>query len=174
MALAMSSHAELERVSAVDALANALRRRILDGALAAGERLVELFELRAALELEAAHLMLERNQGRVPLPVHTAVGHLRAVCEQPDPPWSDVVAAHDRVHRAIVDAAHSPRISRAYAALAGEMHLFVVQLKPSWTLHRMAEHHDRLLDELESEGPPALRRHLRDGANTVLAGSASA
>ena len=30
----------------------------------------------------------------------------------------------------------------------------------------MAEHHERLLDELEAEGPPALRRHLRDGAQT--------
>jgi DNA-binding GntR family transcriptional regulator len=215
MALAMSSHAELERVSTVDALANALRRRILDGDLATGERLVErelterygvarhslraalralageglvelepnrgarvatlsrdglleLFELRAALELEAAHLMLERNRGRVPPAVRAAVEQLRAVCEQADPPWSDVVAAHDRVHGALVDAAHSPRISRAYAALAGEMHLFVVQLKPSWTLSRMAEHHERLLDELETEGPQALRRHLRDGAQTVL------
>src|SRR5215470_6357964 len=102
MPLAMSSHTELERVSTVDALARALRRRILDGDLVAGERLVEreltehygvarhtlraalrsldgeglirlephrgarvaeltpdglldLFELRAALELEAAH-----------------------------------------------------------------------------------------------------------------------
>jgi len=207
--------AELERVSTVDALANALRRRILDGDLPTGERLVErelterygvarhslraalralageglvelepnrgarvatlsreglleLFELRAALELEAAHLMLERNGGGVPAPVRAAVEQLRAVCEQADPPWSDVVAAHDRVHGALVDAAHSPRISRAYAALAGEMHLFVVQLKPSWTLPRMAEHHERLLDELEAEGPAALRRHLRDGAQTVL------
>jgi len=215
MALAMSSHAELERVSTVDALANALRRRILDGDLSTGQRLVErelterygvarhslraalralageglvelepnrgarvatlsreglleLFELRAALELEAAHLMLERHDANVPGEVRTAVRDLRAVCEQPDPPWSDVVAAHDRVHRAIVDAAQSPRISRAYGALAGEMHLFVVQLKPRWTLPQMAEHHERLLDELESEGPPALRRHLSDGAQTVL------
>lgn len=214
MALAMSSHAELEVVSTVDALANALRRRILDGDLPAGERLVEreltehygvarhslraalrilageglvevepnrgarvttltreglleLFELRAALELEAAHLMLERH-GRVPNEVRTAIRELRAVCEQRDPPWSQVVAAHDAVHRAIVDAAQSPRISRAYATLAGEMHLFVVQLKPSWTLPQMAEHHERLIEELESEGPPALRRHLRDGANAVL------
>ena len=215
MALAMSSHAELERVSTVDALANALRRRILDGDLTAGERLVErelterygvarhslraalralageglvalepnrgarvatltrqglaeLFELRAALELEAAHLMLERHYAKIPGEVRTAVQELRAVCEQRDPPWSDVVAAHNRVHGALVDAARSPRISRAYAALAGELHLFVVRLKPSWTLPRMAEHHERLLDELESEGPPALRRHLRDGARTVL------
>ena len=215
MALAMSSHAELERVSTVDALANALRRRILDGDLATGERLVErelterygvarhslraalralageglielepnrgarvatltreglleLFELRAALELEAAHLMLERHGAKVPGEVRAAVQELRAVCEQPDPPWSDVVAAHNRVHGALVDAARSPRISRAYAALAGELHLFVVRLKPSWTLPRMAEHHERLLDELEAEGPEALRRHLRDGARTVL------
>jgi DNA-binding GntR family transcriptional regulator len=207
--------AELDRVSTVDALANALRRRILDGDLATGERLVErelterygvarhslraalralaneglvelepnrgarvttltregladLFELRAALELEAAHLMLERHARRVPATVRDAVGELRAVCDQPDPPWSHVVAAHDRVHRALVDAAQSPRISRAYAALQGEMHLFVVQLKPSWTLPRMAEHHERLLDELEAEGPRALRRHLADGAATVL------
>ena len=215
MALAMSSHAELERVSTVDALANALRRRILDGDLSSGERLVErelterygvarhslraalralageglvelepnrgarvatltrqglveLFELRAALELEAARLMLERNDNRVPAGVRAAVQDLRAVCEQADPPWSDVVAAHNRVHGALVDAARSPRISRAYAALAGELHLFVVRLKPSWTLPRMAEHHERLLDELEAEGPEALRRHLRDGAQTVL------
>jgi DNA-binding GntR family transcriptional regulator len=215
MAPPMSSPAELERISTVDALANAMRRRILDGELASGERLVErelterygvarhslraalralageglvelepnrgarvatltrqglleLFELRAALELEAAHLMLERNDDRVPRAVRAAVEQLRAACEQSNPPWSDIVAAHDRVHRAIVDAARSPRISRAYATLAGEMHLFVVQLKPSWTLSRMAAHHEQLLDELESEGPPALRRHLRDGARTVL------
>jgi DNA-binding GntR family transcriptional regulator len=213
MTLAM--HTELERVSTVDALARALRRRILDGDLPAGERLVErelterygvarhslraalralaneglvelepnrgarvttltreglldLFELRAALELEAAHLMLERHDNRVPAPVREAVERLRAVCDQPDPPWSDVVAAHDRVHKSLVDAARSPRISRAYAALQGEMHLFVVQLKPSWTLPRMAEHHERLLDELEAQGPPALRRHLAEGAATVL------
>src|SRR4051794_25213651 len=169
MTLAMSSHAELERVSTVDALVRALRRRIVDGELATGERLVErelterygvarhtlraalrslageglvelephrgarvaaltpeglleLFELRAALELEAAHLMLERHGGRVPDPVRAAVAALRATCEQPSPPWSAVVSAHDGVHSALVDAAQSPRIARAYAALAGEMH----------------------------------------------------
>jgi DNA-binding GntR family transcriptional regulator len=211
----MSSHARLERVSTVDALARALRRSILDGDVAPGERLVEreltehygvarhtlraalrslageglvelephrgarvaqlsadglleLFELRAALELEAAHLMLERHGGRVPEAVRDAVADLRRTCDEPDPPWSAVVDAHDAVHRALVDAAHSPRISRAYAALAGELRLFVVQIKPAWSLARMAEHHERLLDGLEAEGPAALRRHLRDGAQTVI------
>ena len=54
--------------------------------------------------------------------------------------------------------------------LAGELRLFVIALKPEWTLARMAEHHDRLIRELESEGPPALRRHLDEGAGALLGG----
>jgi hypothetical protein len=34
----------------------------------------------------------------------------------------------------------------------------------------MAEHHRKLVRELESEGPPALRRHLEDGQAAVIAG----
>ena len=212
----MTARLALQRVSTVDALASALRTRILDGELAAGERLREqeladaygvarhslraalralateglvliepnrgarvagltaadlrpLFELRTALELEAARLALERNDGRLPKAAHDAVRLMAAVCAQPDPPWSAVVEAHDAVHRALVNAAASPRIMRAYEALAGEMRLFVIQLKPSWSLERMAEHHERLLAELESEGVAALRRHLEDGAATLLA-----
>jgi DNA-binding GntR family transcriptional regulator len=88
---------------------------------------------------------------------------MAAVCAQPDPPWSAVVDAHDRVHSAIVAAARSPRIERAYAALAGELRLFVIQLRPAWTLERMAEHHERLLADLEREGPEPLRAHLAEG-----------
>ena len=214
MALAMSEHAELERVSTVDALINALRRRILDGDLPAGERLVEreltehyvvarhslraalrslageglvvlepnrgarvatltpqglleLFELRAALELEAAHLALGRHDGRLPKPVHDAVRLMAAVCAQPDPPWSAVVDAHDHVHGALVAAARSPRLERAYAALAGEMRLFVIEIRPSWSLERMAEHHERLLADLEHHGPEPLRAHLAEGLASI-------
>jgi hypothetical protein len=31
----------------------------------------------------------------------------------------------------------------------------------------MVEHHEQLLASLEQEGPEALRRHLRDGAEAV-------
>jgi DNA-binding GntR family transcriptional regulator len=79
-----------------------------------------------------------------------------------------VVDAHDAVHAALVAAARSPRLERAYDALRGEMRLFVIQLKPSWSLDRMAEHHDRLLADLEREGPPALRRHLDDGRASII------
>jgi DNA-binding GntR family transcriptional regulator len=210
----MSPRLALQRVSTVDAIAAALRTRILDGELPAGERLREhelveaygvarhslraalrslaaeglvtlepnrgasvarltaadldaLFELRTALELEAARLALARNDGRLPKAVHDAVRMMAAVCAQPEPPWSAVVEAHDRVHGAIVAAARSPRIERAYGALAGEMRLFVIGLRPSWSLDRMAEHHERLLADLEREGPEPLRAHLSEGRASI-------
>jgi DNA-binding GntR family transcriptional regulator len=210
----MSGRLALQRVSTVDAIAAALRKRILDGELGPGERLREaelveaygvarhslraalrtlaaeglvtiepnrgasvarltaedvgaLFELRTALELEAARLALARGGGRLPKAVHDAVRLMAAVCEQPDPPWSAVVDAHDRVHGALVAAARSPRIERAYAALAGEMRLFVIRLKPSWSLDRMAEHHERLLADLERDGPEPLRAHLAEGRASI-------
>lgn len=213
----MNARLSLQRVSTVDALAGALRTRILDGELGAGERLRELelteaygvarhslraalralaaeglvviepnrgarvaslsaadlqplFELRAALELEAARLALERHGDELPKSVHDAVRLMGAVCEQPDPPWSAVVEAHDAVHHALVAAAESPRILRAYEALAGELRLFVIQLRPRWSLERMAAHHEQLLAGLEDDGVGALRRHLADGAATLLAG----
>jgi DNA-binding GntR family transcriptional regulator len=127
-----------------------------------------LFELRTALELEAAHLALERHGGRLPKPVHDAVRLLAAVCAQPDPPWSAVVEAHDHVHSALVGAAESPRIERAYGALAGELRLFVIALRPAWSLGRMAEHHERLLADLERDGPAPLRAHLAEGRESLL------
>jgi DNA-binding GntR family transcriptional regulator len=206
---------ELGRVSTVDALAAALRGRILEGELAPGDRLTErdlterygvarhsvraalralaadglvtiephrgakiasldeaairsLFELRAALELEAAHLALERNGGRLPETVHEAVRRLRRVCERKHPAWSHVADAHNDVHLAIVEAARSDRIARAYDGLAGEMRLFVTAIRPHWTLERMAAQHEELLEGLENQGPGALREHLDAGARTLL------
>ncbi len=141
----------LDRRSAVDELASALRRRILDGALDGGERLREqeltdayrvarhtvraalralaaeglvvlephrgahvarlgpaevegLYELRPALEVEAARLALRRTGGRLPEEVHAAARVLAAVCRGRRPDWSDVVDAHEALHTALVAA----------------------------------------------------------------------
>jgi DNA-binding GntR family transcriptional regulator len=126
-----------------------------------------LFELRTALELEAARLALERHGGTLPKSVHDAVRLMAAVCAQPDPPWSTVVDAHGRVHGALVAAARSPRIERAYGALAGELRLFVIQIRPSWSLERMAAHHERLLADLERLGSEPLRAHLIEGLASI-------
>jgi DNA-binding GntR family transcriptional regulator len=207
---------QLNRVSTVDAIAESLRARILDGDLAPGERLVEkdlteaygvarhslraalralaaegltriepnrgarvatlsaeevvgLFELRAALEVEAARLALERGGGRLPEPCAEAVERLAAVCKRKQPPWIDVAHAHGDVHTAIVAASRSERIARAHAALDGEMQLFLVQLRPHWSLGRMAKDHRRLLDDLEAVGSEALHAHLRESMEEVTA-----
>ena len=207
----------LARVSTVDALAGALRARIFEGDLAAGERLPErdlterhavarhtvrsalrslaaeglvtiepnrgasvasldesavrsLFELRAALELEAAHLALERNGGRLPDSVRRAVADLGDVCARGRPAWGAVADAHNDVHLAIVRAAASERIARAYDGLAGEMRLFLTALRPHWTLERMAAQHEQLIEQLERVGPEALRTHLESGERSVLSG----
>jgi DNA-binding GntR family transcriptional regulator len=204
----------LQRMTTVDALADAIRGRILDGALAPGARLRErelceyygvarhslraalralaaeglvrieahrgaqvaqltpddvrwLYELRAALELEAAHLALERNDGRLPPPVHAALARLETACEGDDPPWGPINEAHAELHGAIVAAARSPRIAHAHAALSGEMRLFLLALRPHLPADRLAADHAELIRGLERDGPEVLRQHLRTAAETL-------
>jgi DNA-binding GntR family transcriptional regulator len=126
-----------------------------------------LYELRAALELEAAHLALERHGGALPAAVHAALGALQRACAGPQPAWSEVTDAHQALHAAIVAAAESPRIAAAHAALAGEMRLFLLQLKPLFTATGIAEDHTALIARLERDGPEVLRLHLRDAAETL-------
>ena len=111
--------------------------------------LTELFALRTALELEAAHLALTQNGGRLPREVHGALAALMGRCETQSPRWHDVARAHEGFHNALVAAAESPRIERAYGQLAGELRLFLVQLRPTWPLSRMAPHHTELVARLE-------------------------
>ena len=209
----MAATRPLHRPSTVDALADALRREILDGELPAGSRLRErelceaygvarhslraalraleneglvrieqhrgarvaelgaddvrwLYELRTALELEAAHLALERNGGRLPESVHEALARLEAACE--DGTWSVVNEAHTDLHAAIVAAAGSPRITAAHAALNGEMRLFLLALQPHIPPGRLAADHAALIRGLERDGPPVLREHLRVAAETLV------
>ena len=204
----------LARPSTAELLAADLRRQILDGDPAAGERLRErelverygvarhtlraalrqlageglvriephrgasvarlgpaevtgLYELRAALEVEAAHLALERHGGRLPEPVHAALAALEDACAGPDPAWSDVSHAHAALHCAIVAASESPRIVAAHAALTGELLLFLLQLQPHVDAAGLAADHAQLVRALERDGPGVLRGHLRASAETL-------
>jgi DNA-binding GntR family transcriptional regulator len=127
-----------------------------------------LYELRTALELEAAHLALERNGGGLPPEVHEALARLEATCTGDDPPWSAINEAHADLHTAIVEAAHSPRIAAAHAALSGEMRLFRLALRPHLDPPRLAADHVALVRDLVRDGPPALREHLREAAETLV------
>lgn len=130
--------------------------------------LVGLWELRTALEVEAARLALERHGGRLPAEVHRAAERLSAACGRPRPTWKSISDLHAGLHGAIVDASESARLRAAYAGLAGELQLYVLQLRPTWSLERMASHHEALVAGLEREGAEALRRHLREGFQSIL------
>jgi DNA-binding GntR family transcriptional regulator len=130
--------------------------------------IVSLYELRTALETEAARLALERH-GRMPPPVHAALASLVAACEAEPFAWGPVNEAHAGLHHAIVAAAESPRIEAAHMALSGELRLFLNQLEPLWTRERMACGHAALVAELEREGPAVLREHLRESAAALVA-----
>jgi DNA-binding GntR family transcriptional regulator len=128
-----------------------------------------LFDLRAALELEAAHRALAVNGGRTPETVREAMAALARTCRRRGVTWHEVVDAHDAAHSAIVDAGESARIADAYAALSGELRLFTTSLRPALSLRAMAAQHEALPAELDRDGVAALRRHLEDGAALVRA-----
>jgi DNA-binding GntR family transcriptional regulator len=213
----MMSSVALTRTTTVDALADALRDRIMGGELPPGARLIErdvveryevgrgtvraalqrleheglvtvethrgafvrqldkealggLFDLRTALELESAHRALAAGGGKLPPSVHEAVERLAVACERKRPSWRRIAAAHAEVHESIVTAGGSIRIEAAYRQLAQELTLFVIALRPVFPPTEMAAHHRKLVRELETEGPPALRRHLEEGEAAVLSG----
>ena len=95
--------------------------------LTAGD-ILDTFRLRAALEIEAVRLAIAA--GRVPDGARQAVDDLSSV---PDgAPWRDVVEPDMRFHRAVIDAAESPRIARAYDGVQAEIELCMVQLRPHY------------------------------------------
>ena len=134
------------------------------------QEIVQLYELRTALEVEAARLALERHRGRLPASVHQALAELESACA--NGAWGPINAAHADLHGAIVAAAESPRIEAAHAALNGELQLFLAQLEPLWSVERMAADHAALVRGLERDGPVVLREHLGESAAALLAAEA--
>jgi DNA-binding GntR family transcriptional regulator len=131
--------------------------------------LVALFELRAALEVEACRLTLERNGGKLPSTVHASLAALARTCRSSASDWSEIAASHARFHQAIVTGAQSPRIEDVYARLATELNLFLAQLRPVWSRRRMIDHHRKLVADLEETGDVvAIHSHLADGLEAVL------
>jgi len=131
------------------------------------EALHDLFALRTALEVEAARIALEERPDELDAELADAIAALARACRAKRVVWRRVVDAHEEVHRALVDAAHSPRISAAHRALAGELRLFVVALRPLWSPTEMIDHHEALRRELRTDGAEAVRRHLREGEHAV-------
>jgi len=132
------------------------------------EDIVDTFRLRAALETEAARLVIAAK--RVPEGARQAADDLSAV---PDgAPWRQVVEPDMRFHRAVIEAAESPRISRAYAGVQAEILLCMVQLRPHYERpSQVAAEHTELLAAIVDADPvradKLFRRHLTDAVQNL-------
>lgn len=130
----------------------------------------DLFRLRTALEVEAARIVAA---GRIPVPeAERAVERLEALSG--DEPWDEVTELDLGFHAAIVAAAGSPRLARAFAAMTSELRLILAQTRPTYDdPDAIGPEHRTILDALTSGRPTAaeraVRAHLEGGVDGILA-----
>jgi DNA-binding GntR family transcriptional regulator len=122
-------------------LRNAPNRGVFVPTLGADD-VADVFRIRRVLELEAVRSVVAADQ--VPDAARSAVDSLTAL--GPDATWRAVVDADLRFHRALIDAAGSPRLSAAYDAVESEVILGMVQLRAHYQRpSEVAAEHEELL-----------------------------
>ena len=133
------------------------------------ETIIALQQLRAALEVEAVRIAGERFgrewPERVLGPARDALDRLAASAD-----WLEAERVHAEFHQALVAASGSPRIIEAHAALGAELLLFLLHVRPHYTLESLVAEHRALLDEVQSRGPDALRDHLEHSTRLLVGG----
>ena len=85
---------------------------------------------------------------------------------------SEFVEADLRFHRVLVKAVDSPRLSRLYRALSGEIHLSMVQSRYALGRDRIVAEHGAVLQALidgDAVQAEALMRSHLEGARDALA-----
>lgn len=128
----------------------------------------DLFLIRTPLETEVVRVLLER--GTVPVAAAeralTDLGRL-----EDDAPHSAFVEPDLRFHQSLIDAVGSPRLSRLYRGIKGEIHLCMVQTRHTLGRERIVAEHGRILKALQAgdadEAIARMRAHL-DGACSSL------
>ena len=131
------------------------------------EDVEDLFLVRMPLELE----VVRRIAGQViPPEAADAVRDLAAVAAIAG--HSEFVEADLRFHRVLVKAVDSPRLTRLYQALTGEIHLSMVQSRYALGRDRIVAEHGAVLQALSDgdavQAEALMRSHL-EGARDALA-----
>jgi DNA-binding GntR family transcriptional regulator len=134
----------------------------------APDDLIDVFRLRTALEVEAVRLVVAA--GEVPAAARESVRELSALPD--DAPWRAVVEPDMRFHRAIIDAAGSERLARAYATVQSEVLLCLVWLRPHYDRPAQvaAEHEELIAAIRERDADRAedlFRAHLTEAAENL-------
>jgi DNA-binding GntR family transcriptional regulator len=113
-----------------------------------------LQQLRAALETEAVRLITEAQgvawSAATRAAIEAAIGDLADAEARAD--WTATIRAHAAVHRAIVDAADSPRLAEAHAGLESEVLLLLTHVRPHYAPGALAAEHRAYLDALPRDG----------------------
>lgn len=133
-----------------------------------GDDIVDIFRLREALEIEAIRLVIT---GKKEIPeAERAVEGFNGLGD--DASWRTVVDLDMNFHRAVIDAADSERINRAYAGVQSEILLCMAQLRPHYDRPaEVAAEHRELLEALESGDlkvtEDLFRKHLGDATENL-------
>ena len=133
------------------------------------EDLVEIYDLRTALEVQAFRTVAARKT--VPESAREAMARYDELTE--GSPRRLLVEADLAFHRAIVTAARNARLARVHHQLEGEIQLCLAQLVETHATGReLAAQHAGLLAALDSGRPAtaeaAIRRHLEDAATRLV------
>ncbi len=129
------------------------------------EDVADLHTLRCAVESEAVARLARQGQ---PLDgVHRAFATLEQIA--PEAPWRDLIMADLGIHRAVVDAVGSPRLTRVHASLIGELRLGLAALAEKSEKRRtiVAEHRvliDAVAGGCAKQATALLRAHLAQAA----------
>lgn len=130
------------------------------------DALVTLQQLRCALETEA--LRIVRDRGIRPSDVDEALDDLAAADASGD--WSATLAAHARVHLALVAAAGSARITEEYRRLDSEMHLLLTHVRPSYAPGALTAEHRAYVKDALVDPEHAVRAHLEHSTRAIIDG----
>ncbi|MFE1751199.1 GntR family transcriptional regulator [Streptomyces anandii] len=124
----------------------------------------DLFLVRTPLETQVVKVLVEKDA----VPVTAAE---RAIADLdrlgPGAPHSEFVESDLRFHQSLVDAVGSPRLSRLYRGIQGEVHLCMVQTRHTLGRERIVAEHGGVLEALRAGDAEVavdrMREHL-DGA----------
>ncbi|UXY32050.1 GntR family transcriptional regulator [Streptomyces sp. HUAS TT20] len=124
----------------------------------------DLFLVRIPLETQVVRVLVESGT----VPVTAAEGAIADLDRLgPEASHSAFVESDLRFHQSLVDAVGSPRLSRLYRGIQGEVHLCMVQTRHTLGRERIVAEHSRVLEALRAgdaqEGERRMREHL-DGA----------
>ena len=133
---------------------------------------VDLYRTRAAIEVAAVTIVLERTDRNDVAQLQAAQQRIRdashAGGQQAPPP--ELIAADIDFHRVMVGLANSARLTRAHEPLAAESQM-LLNWHPVYSLSDYVADHQQLLDAIETRDPRAVQRvraHLELSSELIV------